>query len=67
MNEEEDPTDSPLGSIEGWNAGEYLYRDPDYVEGSHPMDTDDVTWHHHWQQPRTVEDEQPSPSQEPGK
>jgi hypothetical protein len=42
-----------------WVDGEYLYRDPDYVEGSHPMDTDDVTWHHHWvhptsEQPGTV-------------
>jgi hypothetical protein len=29
-----------------WAKGEY--RAPDYVEGSHPMDTDDVTWHHQW-------------------
>jgi hypothetical protein len=32
-----------------WVGGEDLYRDPEYVEGSRPMDTDDVTWHHHWQ------------------
>jgi hypothetical protein len=38
MNEEE---------IEDWGVGD-LYRDPDYVEGSHPMDTGDVTWHHIW-------------------
>jgi hypothetical protein len=25
------------------------YKAPDYVEGSHHMDSDDVTWHHHWQ------------------
>lgn len=29
------------------------YRAPDYVPGSHPMDRDEVTWHHVWP-PRTV-------------
>jgi hypothetical protein len=55
------------------------YRDPDYVEGSHPMDNDQVTWHHVWEkpverevqstseQPRTVENEQASPRCQPGK
>jgi hypothetical protein len=62
---------------EAWEAGEY--RDPEHVEGGHPMDTDEVAWHHQWQkpverevqatseQPRTVENEQASPSQQPGK
>jgi hypothetical protein len=37
-------------SDEDWmkDWGGDLYRDPDYVEGSHPMDRDEVTWHHVW-------------------
>jgi len=35
--------------IKEWMGGEHLYTDPGYVDGSHPIDTDDVTWHHHWQ------------------
>jgi hypothetical protein len=33
----------------GWGVG-YLYKDPDYVEGTHPMDNDGagVTYHHIW-------------------
>lgn len=37
-----------------WVGGQDLYRDPDYVEGSHPMDTGEVTWHHQWQLPKTA-------------
>jgi hypothetical protein len=33
----------------GWGVG---YKDPDYVEGTHPMDIDGaVTWHHVWPPP----------------
>ena len=28
-----------------WPAGQYLYKDPDYVPGTHPVETGDVTWH----------------------
>jgi hypothetical protein len=31
--------------LRDWPAGEYLYKDPDYVEGTHPAETCDVTWH----------------------
>ncbi len=48
MNQEEESHSTDKGSVEDWVGGEDLYRDPDYVEGSHPMDTDDVTWHHVW-------------------
>ena len=41
MNQEEE-TD------EEWVGGEDLYRDPDYVDGSHPMDTDDINWCFVW-------------------
>jgi hypothetical protein len=34
-----------------WEGG-YFYKDPDYVEGTHPMEIDGaVTWHHVWQKP----------------
>jgi hypothetical protein len=32
---------------EGWAAGGYTA--PDYVPGSHPMDKDEVTFHHIWE------------------
>ena len=38
----------------GWE-----YRADDYIEGSHPMDKDEVTWHHHWHKPAS-----PSPADE---
>jgi hypothetical protein len=63
---------------EAWES--LSYEAPDYVPGSHPMDNDAVTWHHIWEkppvehevqstseQPRTVENEQASPSRQPGK
>ncbi len=31
--------------LRDWSAGEYLYKDPDYVPGTHPGETGDVTWH----------------------
>jgi hypothetical protein len=31
--------------IRRWSTGEYLYKDPDYVPGTHPAETGDVTWH----------------------
>jgi hypothetical protein len=35
----------------GWGAG-YLYKAPDYIEGTHPMEIDGaVTWRHVWVQP----------------
>lgn len=34
-----------------WIGGQDLYRDPEYIKGSHPMDTDEVTWHHVWEKP----------------
>jgi hypothetical protein len=47
MNQEDEP--------EEW-GGEY--RDPDYVEGSNPMDNDEVTLHHQWQQSRVEREEE---------
>jgi hypothetical protein len=37
-----------------WMKGDWggEYRADDYVEGSHPMDRDEVTWHHIWQKPK---------------
>jgi hypothetical protein len=51
MNPEEEIADKEWGEH---------YGDPDYVEGSHPMDSDNVTWHHVWQKPspRQVEGEE---------
>lgn len=52
MNQEEEIPVEPKGlADEEWGIG-YLYKDPDYVEGSHPMDSDDVTWHHVWEKPK---------------
>ena len=31
--------------IRRWSTGEYLYKDPDYVPGTHPAEAGDVTWH----------------------
>ena len=31
--------------LRDWPAGEYLYKAPDYVPGTHPAETGDVTWH----------------------
>jgi hypothetical protein len=31
--------------LRDWPVGEYLYKDPDYVPGTHPAETGDVTWH----------------------
>jgi hypothetical protein len=31
--------------LRDWPAGEYLYKDPDHVPGTHPAETGDVTWH----------------------
>jgi hypothetical protein len=43
-----------------WPVG-YLYKDPDYVEGTHPMEIDGaVTWHHVWQKPGPASDGNPS-------
>jgi len=63
---------------QAWESGGYT--DPDYVEGSHPMDTEEVTWHHVWgkppvesevqatsEQPNTVENQEAPSSQQPGK
>jgi hypothetical protein len=47
--------------LETWGGD--FYRDPDYVEGSHPMDTDNVTWHHNWQR-RPVERKDSTPHAE---
>jgi hypothetical protein len=52
MNQEEEIPVEPKGLTgEEWGVG-YLYKDPDYVEGSHPMDSDDVTWYHVWEKPK---------------
>jgi hypothetical protein len=40
---------------EDWTAGEYT--DPDYVQGSHPMDKDEVTYHHVWEKKPPSKDE----------
>jgi hypothetical protein len=31
--------------LRDWPAGEYLYKSPDHVPGTHPAETGDVTWH----------------------
>jgi hypothetical protein len=31
--------------LRDWPAGEYLYKAPDHVPGTHPAETGDVTWH----------------------
>jgi hypothetical protein len=31
--------------LRDWPAGEYLYKAPGYVPGTHPAETGDVTWH----------------------
>jgi hypothetical protein len=31
--------------LRDWPAGEYLYKAPDYVPGTHPAETGDVTRH----------------------
>jgi hypothetical protein len=34
----------------GWGTG-YLYKDPNYTPGDHPIERDEVTWHHLWAPP----------------
>ena len=31
--------------LRDWPAGEYLYKAPDYILGTHPAETGEVTWH----------------------
>jgi hypothetical protein len=31
--------------LRDWPAGEYLYKSPDYLPGTHPAEAGDVTWH----------------------
>ena len=31
--------------LRDWPAGEYLYKVPDHVPGTHPAETGDVNWH----------------------
>jgi hypothetical protein len=52
------PTELNPEGLKDWVGGADLYRDPDYVEGTHPMDTDDVTWHHYWERPRVEREEE---------
>jgi hypothetical protein len=30
--------------LRDWPGGQYLYKDPDHVPGTHPAETGDVTW-----------------------